>query len=311
MEHFKALLIALGVHWLDLATAADLRHGAGSSTRSQQHLEVPAVDETHQPHRLEGEFAANQELSLLSIMRTLQRRNPASVANDVKMERAETEQSMRERQLLTDMGHLEDQLETWKSSQYRMQSQMSAQDSEIAMLKAEHLKALQDEQEAAAIWRYVKMLMSLITLMGLLLCVYIARSRSQTKLNSPCLVDSRQDSWPAPVVECLSKPELPIAEPQQPFEDTFQATMSLPHPTLAENPDIEAPNAPHQAEDVWNGDLSIISPQSLPRSPERQDSEGKNVEAKCEYFSLAEEAPVGLHTASAEEDWWNEPTAGY
>lgn len=301
--------MALSVNLVVLSSAALLRNDAGSSSAlTQQHLEVPVGDGAHQPHRLEGEVAANQELSLLAIMRKLQRRPESVVANDVKKQRAEVEQSMREHQLLTDMGHLEDQLETWKYSESTMQSQMSAQASEIAMLKAEHLKAVRDEQEAAAIWRYVKMLMSLITLLGLLLCVYFARSRHQTKLNSPSLIDARHDSWPPLVVEAVSKPEITTTPTETPFEDTFQATMSLPHPTLAENPDIEAPNAPQQAEDVWKGDC-IVSPRES--HPARQDSESKSTEAKCEYFSLVEDAPVGQHNAFAEEDWWNEPTAGY
>lgn len=307
MEHFKALVVVISVNSVGLSYAATLRNDVGSSSPTQQRLGALVKDDAHQPQRLESEFETNQELSLLSIMRKLQRRPIAAVAYDVKKQRAEVEQSMRERQLLTDMGHLEDQLETWKSSQFMMQSQMSAESSEIATLKAEHLQAIRDEQEAAAIWRYVKMLMALITLLGLLLCVYIARNRALTKANSPCLIDTRQDSWPAPVVECEPKAEFPTTL-QKPFEDTFQATMSLPHPTLAENPDIEAPNAPQQAEDVWKGDLSIISPQSLPKHPERQESEEK---AKCEYFSLAEDVPVGSHIASQEEDWWNESAAGY
>jgi hypothetical protein len=288
MQHFTALIVAIIANLVDLSVAVTLRDGS----RDQKQT--------------------TEDVSLLSIMRKLQHQRPISmVANEVKLQRPETEQSMKERQLLTDMGHLEDQLETWKSSQYKMQGQMSAQASELARLKAEHLQAVRDEQHAEAIWRYVKMLMSLITLLGLVFCVYITRSRPQTKLNSPCLADARDESWLPPVVEAVPKPVIAVASVQEPFEDTFQATMSLPHPTLAENPDIEAPNAPEQAEDVWNGDLSIISPRSSPNHAARQESEENTTEPKCEYFSLVEDAPVGSHGASAEEDWWNEPTSGY
>jgi hypothetical protein len=329
MKHFKALVAALSVNLVGFSHAIPFRSSAGSSSAITQSREAPANDDAHQ-----------RELSLLSIVRTLQHRNPDVVAKDVKMESAEAEQSMHERQLLTDMGHLEDQLETWKSSESKMQSQMSSQAAEIARLKAEHLKAIQDEQEAAVVWKYIKMFMTLMTLLGLLLCVYVARNRSHshTKLNlvpstdSLCCIDVGHESSPPPIVEvpipppivevpippiqnCRSPPivevsippmqnspkaELPIPAMQKPCEDTLHATVSLPHPTLAENPDIEAPIVPQQAEDVWNNDVTVVSRQGSAKLPEQKD-----IEPKCEFFSLVEDTPAVHTTVSAEDDWWN------
>lgn len=97
-----------------------------------------------------------------------------SVDHDVATQRAdytETGQSERERQLLTDMGRLEDQLESYKRVGPTLHRQMEKQASSLRALET---KAMRIEDMAATLWWDSKMLMCVIIILGFGLCIYVA-----------------------------------------------------------------------------------------------------------------------------------------
>lgn len=104
----------------------------------------------------------------------------AGVAAEVAMERTkftETGRSQRERELLANMGRLEDQLEGYRRLAPSLQHHMEMQAESAKRLQALEAKALHIEEMAGVLWWDSKMLMCAVALFGGALCVYAYSTR--------------------------------------------------------------------------------------------------------------------------------------
>jgi hypothetical protein len=303
MEHFKALVGAL---CLQLVICTSLSRG---DFRRQQSLEVSAE---FQPDRLEG--ASATDVSLLSVVQRLQHpRSTALVAKEVRSERLDDAQSDHERQMLVDMSHLEDQLESWKQAEYNIQRQMYSQKATMEFLKAQQEKAARDQNEAAGVWRCVKIFMCMLAIFGFAVCIHIARmqrawtwqSKMMFSAPEPMLnIQTLEPHRDVPEQTFLQTPSACTHSMKETVDDDLRVTMCVQHPTAAESPDPEAAlSQPHQTEEVGAGSLSLPCHDDHPKEAVRRAS-------ITEFFSLAEETPGAASrsytTASAEEDWWND-----
>lgn len=308
MQQHKALLLILSFRFAELSCAASSRNDASGA----QQLEAS----TEQPRRLAVD-SSNGAVSLLSIMRHLQSRpRPnAAVASEIQLERRDlTGQSSHERQLLTDMGHLEGQLESWKEAEQTLEQQVQQQAATVQSLKLEEARAAHDEQFAEVVWWDCKMLMCAVIITGLLFCIYTSQKPDALAKPSFNAADMSEPAVAQIVRRARPQPEFIEKDVEQQMEDTLQVNLAMPHPTLAENPNLEAHTARTQAEDVYDFDVSKLAPlpiSSHEKATEHVD-EGDSTpnSARCQYFNLAEE-PVAHVSTSAEENWWNESTSGY
>lgn len=255
-----------------------------------------------QPSRLEAD-AANTGVSLLEIVRGIQSHPPAAVALEVQAQRRDQSgQSLHERLLLSDMGHLEDQLESWKIAEKNLEHQMSDQAKTVELLKVQEAKAIHDSEVAAMVWWDCKMLLCLFVVIGIGLCIYSA---------SP--------------VSCPRSPKFTAAEPVKPLgrkaraqpefieqdakpeaEDALLVTIPSSH-VAEKNIDLESATVSSHVEDVHHSAVKCKGKDNVEKMMQRQESDA----TKCQFFSLAEDAVAHPDSASLEEAWWGESSSGY
>jgi len=157
------------------------------------------------------------------------------LAKEVSLQRvANDAQTAHERQMLTDMGHLEDQLETWKQAENNMERRMFSQQAAISFMKTQQAKALRDEEEAATVWRCCKFFMCALTILGLATCVYVARLQRAWQ----CKVVFTAMESASPMETMASLPD----HKELIEEDIAQVTMQAPHPALTEKYELGKPS---------------------------------------------------------------------
>jgi len=121
----------------------------------QRHLEAPAKDVTLLPAKEEHE----------------------SVEEEVAKQRSqytETGHSQREKELLANMGRLEDQLEGYRQLGPSLQRHYEMQAATAKSLKALEAKAKRIEEMSATLWWDSKMLMCVVIIFGSALCGYVS-----------------------------------------------------------------------------------------------------------------------------------------
>jgi len=104
-----------------------------------------------------------------------------SVEAEVARQRAEyteTGQSQRERDLLADMGRLEDQLEGYRRLSPSLHRHFQMQEATAKSLRVLEAKSLRIEGMAAGLWWDSKMLMCAVILFGAGLCIYVHARQS-------------------------------------------------------------------------------------------------------------------------------------
>lgn len=274
MENHRVLFFILWLHFANVTWAA--------FTNQPRRLEVDGV-----PGR------AGRRISLLEIVKDLQQRPIATVASEVQTQGRDLRgQSAHERTMLADMGHLEDQLESWKEAEKTLEQQMAQQSATAMSLKDLQAKAIHDEQVAAMVWWDCKMLVCLLVAMGLGFCIYNS-CRSDSKTSSPNEAETAQ----LKVRKFRPSPEFVEKDAKPEAEDVF-LTLASTHPTAI--PDLEKATVSHQAEEAvranaWNDQECVEA------SMQNVDSD------KCQHFNLGDEEPATTkHCESPEEDWWGE-----
>lgn len=104
-----------------------------------------------------------------------------SVEAEVARQRAEyteTGQSQRERDLLADMGRLEDKLEGYRRLSPSLHRHLQMQEATAKSLRALEAKSLRIEGMAAALWWDSKMMMCAVIIFGAALCIYVHTRQS-------------------------------------------------------------------------------------------------------------------------------------
>lgn len=158
------------------------------------------------------------------------------VEAEVAFERAqytETGVSSRDKELLTNIGRLEDQLEAYRRLGPTLHRHLEMQAATAKSLKALEAKSAHIEEMAATMWWDSKMLMCIVTMFGFALCGYVS------------FLDARQNS----------------AHPTAPrivFANSAKRTNFEAAAPKAESPANceyfslnEEPGAAHTAEDDW------------------------------------------------------------
>jgi hypothetical protein len=95
-----------------------------------------------------------------------------------RVEYTETGQSQRERDLLADMGRLEDQLEGYRRLSPSLHRHFQMQEATAKSLRALEAKSLRIEGMAAGLWWDSKMLMCAVIVFGAGLCIYVHTRQS-------------------------------------------------------------------------------------------------------------------------------------
>lgn len=115
-----------------------------------------------------------------------------NVEAEVAMERSqftETGESWREKELLTNIGHLEDQLEGYRQLGPNLNRHMQMQETTSHSLQALEAKTRRIEQTTANLWWDSKLLMCMIIIFGSALCAYVSwlhvRQNSQQSWQQP------------------------------------------------------------------------------------------------------------------------------
>jgi len=136
--------------------------------------------------RLVSKFLSSrqEEAPEITLMPAKQRHD--DVEAEVAMERSqftETGQSMREKELLTNIGRLEDQLEGYRRLGPNLHQHIEMQESTKKTLQALEAKTMRIEAATATLWWDSKMLLSVVMIFGAALCIYVsclhARQNSQ------------------------------------------------------------------------------------------------------------------------------------
>jgi len=289
-----ALCSLLCLHFAQLIWAAFSRNNGGDRLT---HASV------NQPSRLEAS-AADGRVSLLEIMRGLQSHPTlATVASEVQTQRRDQSgQSSRERLLLSDMGHLEDQLESWKVAEKNLERQMSEQTKTVELMKSEEAKAIHDSEVAAMVWWDCKMLMCLSVAIGLGLCIY-----SASPVSCPRTPKSKAAEPVQPVKrKARAQPEFIERDAKPEAEDALLITLPPSHPA-EKNVDLESATANFHAEDVRHADVKPNGKEDVENSMHHVDSDN----SKCQFFNLAEDPVTLPDSASLEEAWWGQSSSGY
>jgi len=303
--------------WLVCLQFAQLSWAAFSRNDGEDRHSHASVN---QPSRLEADAAdgrRGRRVSLLEIVRGIQTRPPATVALEVQTQRRDQSgQSMHERVLLSDMGHLEDQLQSWKAAEKNLEHQMADQAKTMELMKAEGAKAIRDSTVAAMVWWDLKMLLCLTVVISIGLCIYSASPAScprtpKSNAAEPVQPLARKVRAQAEFIEKDAKPEA---------EDALLVTLPSSHPA-EKNIDLESATASFHTEDVQHSAVKRPFRAALPsKSKENVENSMHHVESdntKCQFFALAEEDPYRSprpvaqpDSASAEEAWWGD-SSGY
>lgn len=307
MEHLRAVFVIFCVRFAGLACATPPRAVDRSFIPRVSQIQASDEEIANQPRRLERGSADEQPLSLLSVVRSLHQRPIAAVATAVRAEGAASGQTSHERTLLSDMGHLEDELESWKQAEYNMQKQVQVQAATLEAMKAEQAKAFHDEQIAEMVWWDCKMLLLALAVLGIAFCVCLANwQKPWSKYNGGAAAiareaeqnqppaSARKEAPPPLSARCAPQPE--FVEQGQEAEDVLQVTLPPSLPKPAENTDLEADwfsaGAPVEEEEV----AAPGEPAPAPK--------------QCEYFSMDDVEPA-TNRATAEETWWAESASAY
>jgi len=286
MQHHMARLVILCFNVVGLAWAAS----SGSDGRLE-------VDESFsQPQRLDAD-SSEQPTSLLYIMQTLQRRKPvATVASEVQVQRRDLSgQTAHERQLLSDMGHLESQLESWKQAEQNLEQQVADQAQTVAALRREEAKAVHDEQVAAVVWWDCKMLMCVVLASGLAFCIYTSLYPGSQMSKSNL---STAEQSPEPVKRVRPQVEFVEKDADQEAEHMLQVVLPIAE---ADQVDLEAPKVKTEEKSM---------PHACSSAPDKTGlimDHNKSESINCVYFSLDDEPTV----QASPEDWWAESASGY
>jgi len=216
MERFQCLLAVLLLQCLGTAHASSLRSDSGNSLSIQQQLQLisaGAAAHQPQPQRLAKDVQPDRRF-LLSIVRSLQSERTEHHAAAQKASLVQTQEvSLRERQLLSHMGELERQLESWKKDEHKFEQQVAVKQSSSAASPAAPIRDMN------ALVPF-KMLPNHRALLGLALSITISifffavmlRCKSKPRQKER---DAPEDSVPTPALgEAGMKME--IQEPMSP-----------------------------------------------------------------------------------------------
>jgi len=281
MKHRRALFLLLCFRFAELFCTVAVSSRNDATERQQVDVSAQAA----------------QSNSLLAIMMKLQNRmHPAAVASEVQVDRRalSSGQTVHERQLLSDMGRLESQLESWKQAEQNLEHQVAHQAQSLEEVKDEETKAIHDEQVAAIVWWDCKMLMCFVIV--LVLGFFAYSTQKEGDLSKPCI--NAAESPKQTTRKGRVQTEFVEKDAKEEAEDFV--VFSLPPA------DIEAPSVHKETEDIWKRDLPSLQDfpdETTPVSTPRSDS------SKCQYFNMAEEQIA--QKSAAEDAWWNDSSAGY
>lgn len=291
MEHHRAFFFIFLFRCAGLVCAASSRNDASGN-------QLLAGASARQPQRLVSEASAAQSVSLLEIVHSLQHA-PAAVASEVQVQgRDFSGETTHERQLLSDMGHLETQLESWRHAEQDMEHQVVRQEAMVKSLRTMEAKAIHDEQVAAVVWWDCKMMMCLGLIFAIAYCVYA--SNSQTGKASPVEKVLEPVRRTRPQVEFVEK------DAGQDVEDTLLVSVQHPLPgeKLRKALDLEAPNESQQIEEL-QVDTKVIKHVFDVKASEAsmQHSASENTQ----FFAMDDEEDP----TSPKGQWWDESASGY
>lgn len=108
----------------------------------------------------------------------------AEVARE-RVQYTETGRSLRERELLANMGRMEDQLEAYRRLGPNLEKHIKMQADTAKSLRALEAKAHRIEQMAATLWWDSKMLMCGVAVSGFALCLYVSSLNAQQNSEKP------------------------------------------------------------------------------------------------------------------------------
>lgn len=134
MDFFHYVFVVLVLRCLNIVQCSD---ASNFLSMQQQFQIISAGAAAHQPHRLETapqtEQKPEQKAALLSIVKHIQSDHVGQQAKPkhISADTVESQVSLHEKRLLSNMGALEQQLEAWKKDEQQLQSQVASANVEM------------------------------------------------------------------------------------------------------------------------------------------------------------------------------------
>lgn len=154
----------------------------GMLTEKQERL-VSSFLYARQREQLDGPQDGPQNLAFMPA-----KQGHEGVEAEVAFERAqytETGQDQRAKELLTNIGRLEDQLEAYRRLGPTLHRHLEMQAATAKSLKALEAKSAHIEEMAATMWWDSKMLMCVVTIFGLGMCIYVSFLHARQNSTNP------------------------------------------------------------------------------------------------------------------------------
>lgn len=221
MKYFKGLFAVLCLRCVGFSCAVSLKNEAGNSLSMQQQLElILAGAASNQPHRLGKATQVDKKVSLLSVMQNLQSNENEQHANShqlflttkkakLNLQRAAAGQTLRERQLLSNMGRLEDQLKSERNIEHHLEQQMESQQQTVLALQEGQSSLVEDEMVTVKAWRNCKVQSCLALSIAMAIFFYSMKSpkKNQPRQEVPSSTSTKQKETNAS--EALVPPPVP------------------------------------------------------------------------------------------------------
>jgi len=194
----KHLLAVLCLRCVGLACATSLENEVQSFlSRQQQFQLISAGAASNQPLRLDEAPHVDQKGSLLSVMKGLQGKQPEPRAKPHRVSLAAMKTQVK---LQSNVGRLEDQVESWKRHDQQLEEQLAAQQRTVKALQAEQSKAFHDEMYAVRMWRDCKLQSCLVLAGALAMLFFSVRSQHKSKPGQESLPSTKRQQENAALV---------------------------------------------------------------------------------------------------------------
>jgi hypothetical protein len=192
MVFFHYVFVALVLRCLNIVQCSD---ASNFLSMQQQFQIISAGAAAHQPHRLETAPQTEQKASLLSIVKHIQSDHVGQQAKPkhISADTVESQVSLHEKRLVSNMGALEQQLEAWKKDEQQLQSQ-------VASANVEMTDSGDTDLLSSQMWRNRNALKGLSLSVVISLCFFGIMLRPKKQPNREMTLKAMKDTLDAQAV---------------------------------------------------------------------------------------------------------------
>lgn len=227
MDFFHYVFVVLVLRCLNIVQCSD---ASNFLSMQQQFQIISAGAAAHQPHRLETAPQTEQKAALLSIVKHIQSDHVGQQAKPkhISADTVESQVSLHEKRLLSNMGALEQQLEAWKKDEQQLQSQ-------VASANVEMTDSGDTDLLSSQMWRNRNALKGLSLSVVISLCFFGIMLRPKSQPNREMTLKAMKDTLdaqavlkepvPSEVSRLLADLAVSIDQINMPSEGSLQVAM--------------------------------------------------------------------------------------